>query len=171
MRHLVIFTFFGTLWSMDGDYLNHLYYVPPQETMPANCETPFTSQTSGPPPSPLQASFPSSPPAHKNPWWRTKFGPRRVLRSIRSHCPWEWTGTSTEKLLLYQKQVRIEKKYRGFVSILLNSDGSDTRNSGFSEYPSSKGLNATFLEFSVAFVLWVLRWGPLINRKMVKTID
>uniref|UniRef100_A0A1B0A6F9 Uncharacterized protein n=1 Tax=Glossina pallidipes TaxID=7398 RepID=A0A1B0A6F9_GLOPL len=39
----------------------------PQETTPITFQIPLRSQTNGPPPSPLQASLPSSPPAHKKP--------------------------------------------------------------------------------------------------------
>merc|ERR1719411_1730952 len=77
-------------------YCDTLTYTPgtslspqptPQETIPASCHTPFVSHTRGPPPSPLQESLPSSPPAHINPGWRTKSPPSLVCLSMASHCP------------------------------------------------------------------------------------
>ncbi len=54
-----------------------------------------TSQARGPPPSPLQASLPSSPPAHRNPGWRLKSSPSLVCFNFRSQSKSRSTGTST----------------------------------------------------------------------------
>ena len=79
----------------------------PQLTRPTRCQLPRTSQTSGPPPSPLHASLPSSPPAQRKPWggmswgrltvtgWRRKSWPSLVACRAASHSRLLSTGTST----------------------------------------------------------------------------
>uniref|UniRef100_A0A1B0BY27 Uncharacterized protein n=1 Tax=Glossina palpalis gambiensis TaxID=67801 RepID=A0A1B0BY27_9MUSC len=56
----------------------------PQDTTPITFQIPLRSQTNGPPPSPLQASLPSSPPAHKKPGLTS-----RLLRLLFSSVPSE----------------------------------------------------------------------------------
>lgn len=57
----------------------------PQETTPVSCHRPACSQTIGPPPSPLQASLLSSPPAQTKPGCRVKLGPSLVRLICCSH--------------------------------------------------------------------------------------